>query len=386
MFKTPITFDSFIRGALIALVLVGVGLLINRLSSVLLPFFIAWLLAYLIHPLVKFLQYRCRLRYRTLSIIVAFILVLAVVTGLLLLIIPPIVSEFSKVGGLFAQYSERFLGGTGLIPYIQQFLDQYGSKYQKNILDLVQERSFLEAVQSLLGQLWGVVYQTFDFAVGIIGSLIVLLYMFFILQDYEKLSDGWMSLIPKASRGFASQLAIDVEHGMNSYFRGQGLVALCVGILFSIGFVIVDFPLAVGLGMFMGFLNLVPYLQMIGFVPMVLLALLKAADTGENFWIIFLPAVIVVCVVQAIQDMVLVPKIMGSAMGLKPAVILLSLSIWGSLLGFIGLIIALPLTTLLISYYRQFVINETPSDVVPAIEDEEGPPQIGPAPVEEDSL
>ena len=334
---SAITFDSFIRGALIALILVGIGLLVNRLSSVLLPFFIAWLLAYFIYPLVKFLQYRCHLRYRTLSIIIAFILVLAVVTGLILLIVPPIVSEFSKVGGLFSQYSERFLGSTGLIPYIQQFLDQYGSKYQKSILDLVQERSFLEAVQSLLVQLWGVVYQTVDFAVGVIGSLIVLLYMFFILQDYEKLSDGWVSLIPKGSRAFASQLAEDVERGMNSYFRGQGLVALCVGILFSIGFVIVDFPLAVGLGMFMGFLNLVPYLQTLGFVPMVLLALLKAADTGESFWVIFIPAVIVVCVVQAIQDIVLVPKIMGSAMGLKPAVILLSLYICGSLLGFIGL-------------------------------------------------
>lgn len=383
MFKTPITFDSFIRGALIALILVGIGLLVNRLSSVLLPFFIAWLLAYFIYPLVKFLQYRCHLRYRTLSIIIAFILVLAVVTGLILLIVPPIVSEFSKVGGLFSQYSERFLGGTGLIPYIQQFLDQYGSKYQKSILDLVQERSFLEAVQSLLVQLWGVVYQTVDFAVGVIGSLIVLLYMFFILQDYEKLSDGWVSLIPKGSRAFASQLAEDVERGMNSYFRGQGLVALCVGILFSIGFVIVDFPLAVGLGMFMGFLNLVPYLQTLGFVPMVLLALLKAADTGESFWVIFIPAVIVVCVVQAIQDIVLVPKIMGSAMGLKPAVILLSLSIWGSLLGFIGLIIALPLTTLLISYYRQFILNDTPSSIVPEVAPADTPTEIGPREVEE---
>ena len=146
---------------------------------------------------------------------------------------------------------------------------------------------------------------------------------------------------------------------MNSYFRGQGLVAFCVGVLFSIGFVIVDFPLAVGLGMFMGFLNLVPYLQTLGFVPMILLALLEAADTGQNFWWILLPAVIVVAVVQVLQDTVLVPKIMGSAMGLNPAVILLSLSVWGSLLGFIGLIIALPLTTLLISYYKRFVLEES---------------------------
>jgi len=364
MFKQPITFDSFIRGVLLALVFVGIALLINRLSSVLLPFFIAWLMAYLMYPLVKFLQHKCRLRNRTLSIIVAALLVLAVITGLLLLVIPPIVSEFSKASALFSKYADRFLGGTGVIPYIQQFLDQFGSKYQTNILDLIQERSFMEAAQSVLAQLWNVIYQTFDFAIGLIGSLIVLLYLFFILQDYEMITEGWITLIPKGSRSFAAQLAEDVKSGMNSYFRGQGLVALCVGVLFSLGFLIVGFPMAIALGMFMGFLNLVPYLQTLGFIPMIMLALLKAADTGENFWWILLPGVIVVAVVQVLQDTVLVPKIMGSAMGLNPAVILLSLSVWGSLLGFIGLIIALPLTTLLISYYRRFVLEERPEEVI----------------------
>ena len=228
----------------------------------------------------------------------------------------------------------------------------------------------MDAAQSVLGQLWDILYQTFDFAIGVVGSLIVLLYMFFILQDYEKLSNGWFDLLPERARPFAAQLVTDVEHGMNSYFRGQGLVALCVGVLFSIGFLIVGFPMAVGLGMFMGFLNLVPYLQMVGFLPMVLLALLKSADTGENFWVIILPAIIVVCIVQALQDMFLVPKIMGSAMGLKPAVILLSLSVWGSLLGFIGLIIALPLTTLLISYYRRFVLDENVEPLPQSVSEE----------------
>ena len=349
---------------MIVLLFVGLGLLVNRLSSVLLPFFIAWLLAYLMYPLVTFLQYRCRLRNRTVSIIVAALLVLAAITGLLLLIVPPIISEFSKANALFSKYADRFLGDTGMIPYVQQFLDQFGSKYQKSILDLVQERSFMEAAQSVLGQLWNVVYQTVDFAIGFVGSLIVLLYLFFILQDYEMISEGWIGLIPKGSRAFAAQLSEDVKSGMNSYFRGQSLVALCVGVLFSVGFLIVGFPMAIALGMFMGFLNLVPYLQTLGFLPMIVLALLKAADTGENFWVILIPAVIVVAVVQLLQDTFLVPKIMGSAMGLNPAVILLSLSIWGSLLGFIGLIIALPLTTLLISYYRRFVLEESPQNVL----------------------
>ena len=362
MLKQPITFDSFIRGLLAVLVLVACGYVINRLSSVLLPFFIAWLLAYLMYPLVRFLQYRCHLRYRTLSILVAAVVVLALLTGFFALVIPPTIEEFSKLSGLLRDFSSKYLNGTEIAPYVANLIDQYGSQYQKTLMDLVQEKSFLEAVQAMLGQLWDLVYQTVDFAIGLVGSLIVLLYMFFILQDYELISDGWIKLVPKQSRAFALQLSTDVERGMNSYFRGQGTVAFIVGVLFSIGFLIVGMPMAIGLGMFMGLLNLVPYLQTLGFVPMALLSLLKAADTGESFWWIFFLGFLVVAVVQVLQDMVLVPKIMGSAMGLNPAVILLSLSIWGSLLGFIGLIIALPLTTILISYYRQFVLEEAPEE------------------------
>jgi predicted PurR-regulated permease PerM len=116
--------------------------------------------------------------------------------------------------------------------------------------------------------------------------------------------------------------------------------------------------MAVGLGMFIGLLNMVPYLQLVGFVPTILLAIVKAAETGENFWMIMLMALIVFAVVQAIQDAFLTPKIMGHVTGLNSAIILLSLSIWGSLLGILGMIIALPMTTLLISYYQKYVIRQ----------------------------
>ena len=164
-------------------------------------------------------------------------------------------------------------------------------------------------------------------------------------------------LLPERYRKFAVQVANDVETGMNKYFRGQGLVAFIVGILFSIGFLIIDFPLAIGLGLFIGLLNMVPYLQLVGFIPTILLAVVKAADTGESFWIIMLGALIVFAVVQAIQDTILTPKIMGKVMGLNSAIILLSLSIWGSLLGIMGMIIALPMTTLLITYYQRYIIK-----------------------------
>lgn len=358
MFDKEITFDRFIRGLLIIVVAILLGLLINRLSTVLIPFFVAWLLAYLMHPLVVFLQYKCRIRNRILSIVLAILLVLAVLGGSLALIIPPTVREFSRLSVLINQYLQQYLGETKLSDYIQDFVEQYANSSNLSILEIVQHSSFMEALQGILSQAWVLLTGTVSLAFGILGSLITLLYLFFILMDYEAISNGWIRLIPQQQRHLAQMISGDVRTGMNAYFRGQALIALLVGILFSIGFLIIDFPLAIGLGLFIGFLNLVPYMQIIGFLPTILLALIKSAETGQNFWFILLLALIVFAVVQTIQDMILTPNIMGHVMGLNPAVILLSLSIWGSLLGIIGFIIALPLTTLLLSYYRRFVLKE----------------------------
>ena len=356
MFDKEITFDRFIRGLMVLAVAFGLVWLINRLSTVLLPFFVAWLLAYMMYPLVRFLQYKVRLRSRLLSILVAVLLVAGVLTGLAFLVIPPMVSEFRRLVELVSQYMGTTWGQSDLPQRLQEFAARYIDG--NSILELIQQSSFVEAAQGVVMQLWGVVSGTLSFALGVLGFFVVLLYMFFILSDYETISEGWVKFIPSGQRRFAVQVAEDVKNGMNAYFRGQSLIALCVGILFSIGFLIIKFPMAIGLGLFIGVLNLVPYMQVIGFIPTILLAMLKAADTGQNFWFILLMALVVFAVVQTIQDMFLTPRIMGHVMGLNPAIILLSLSVWGSLLGFIGLIIALPLTTLCISYYRRFILKE----------------------------
>lgn len=200
--------------------------------------------------------------------------------------------------------------------------------------------------------------QTASIVISIVASCITLLYMFFILLDYEFLTENWIRIFPKKVRPFWHELATDVERELNNYIRGQGLVALCMGIMFCIGFTIIGFPMAIGLGILIGILDLVPYLHSFALIPTVFLAILKAADTGENFWAIFLSALAVFIIVQIITDMVVTPKVMGKAMGLNPAILLLSLSVWGALLGFLGLIIALPLTTLIIAYWQRYVTKE----------------------------
>ena len=354
--EKKITFDSFIRSVTLILLIVGIGWLLNRLSSVLLPFFVAWLLAYMLYPLVRFLQYRCRLHNRVVSIFVALFLVLGTITGAMFLVIPPVIDDITTLSEYIAPVAQQYLGESGIADNLERFVNNFVN--ENNIVKLIQQDNFMDALQSGLAQAWELVYQAVGFLVGIFVVFVVFLYMFFILLDYEKLSEGWVKLIPASKRDFFVGLISDVEHGMNSYFRGQALIAFLVGVLFSIGFLIIDFPLAIGLGMFIGLLNMVPYLQLIGIIPTVILALMKSIETGQSFWVILLMAMVVFAVVQTIQDMVLTPRIMGHVMGLNPAVILLSLSVWGSLLGFIGLIIALPLTTLCLSYYKRFILRE----------------------------
>ena len=361
MLEKEITFDRVVRWLIAALIAVGLVLLINRLSKVLLPFFIAWIMAYMIYPFVCFLQNKCRLKYRVLSIVVALLVVFAVISLAAFLVVPPIIEESLRMAKLITVYFHDTFASSEFMANIQSMLQSYAS--DDSLMKLLQHSSVMDVAENLVMKAWEFLSGTINFAIGLLGSLVVLLYLFFILMDYEKISDGWIRFIPAGQRKFASMVAGDVKSGMNAYFRGQSLIALLVGILFSIGFLIIDFPMAIGLGLFIGLLNLIPYLQLVGFIPTIILALVKAADTGQSFWVIILCALAVFAVVQTIQDVILTPRIMGHVMGLNPAIILLSLSIWGSLLGIIGLIIALPLTTLLISYYRRFILKETDKDI-----------------------
>ena len=354
--KGQITFDSFIRGAIGVLILVGIVMLLNRLSNVLVPFFLAWLIAYILFPLVKFFQYRCRMKYRIFGIISAFLVAGLVLTIVFILMIPPMVEESMRVKDLLIAYVTDNETVSNIPRMIQEYVRDHLSADQ--IQAIVTQDGFLEGIKATLPKLWDVITQSISIVSSVFTLTMVALYTFLILLDYEDINRGWPNLLPQRYRGFAKQLVSDVEVSMNKYFRGQALVALCVGILFSIGFLIIDFPIAVGLGMFIGLLNMVPYLQLIGFVPAILLAIVKAADTGQDFWFIMLLVLIVFAVVQIIQDTFLTPKIMGHVTGLHSAIILLSLSIWGSLLGILGMIIALPLTTLSINYYQKFVIRK----------------------------
>ena len=364
--RQTITFDKFIRWALVALAILTVGFIIKSLSDVLLPFFIAWLIAYLLYPIVKFVQYKLHVPGRALSIVITLIFVTALFAAIFMFIVPPMINQADK----FMTIVNRYLHETTHTNNIATMVQRWIKENQVEIERVLKSPDFTETIKSAMPKLFSVIGQTASIVISIIASCITLLYTFFILLDYEVLSSNWIKIFPKKARPFWAGLAQDVERELNNYIRGQGLVSLCMAILFCIGFTIIDFPMAIGLAVLIGILNLVPYLHTFALVPTAFLALLKAADTGQNFWIIFGSALAVFAVVQLLMDMVITPKIMGKAMGLNPAILLLSLSVWGALLGFIGLIIALPLTTLIIAYWQRYVTKEgntVETENVPAV-------------------
>ena len=362
MIEGEITFDRAARWGVIAIVAVLLIWLVNKLSSVLLPFAIGWLLAYLLYPVVKFVQYRLRVPSRILAIFITLFLVIIVVSVVFLFIVPPMIGQFERLGPLVMKYLNQQSSTGDFSAMLRDWLNEH----RERINDFLSSSDFIETVKATVPKLFSFLGRTANIAISIFASFIALLYTFFILLDYEHLTDSWVKIFPKNARPFWNDLMLDVERALNSYIRGQGQVAFWMGVMFCCWFWIIGLPMPIGMGIMIGIMDMVPYLHTFALIPTAFLAMLKAADTGQNFWVLFGLVVLGFIIVQVITDMFVTPRIMGQAMGLNPAVLLLSLSVWGALLGFIGLIIALPLTTLIIAYYQRYVTkDEEGSPLVP---------------------
>jgi predicted PurR-regulated permease PerM len=355
MNSKPFTFDRVVRILIGLSVIVLLFLLTQRLSTVLLPFLVAWLLAYLLQPLVSFFQNKLKFKSRVLSILATLILVFGSITGVVWILAPIVSAEIQKASQLIITYSQKISLNSFLPKAWLNEIQHYLSNL--NFQMILKDENIMSALRKLAPQLWDFINGSLDFVLGFAVVIIVFLYLIFILLDYEKISAGMLGIIPPKHKSLINGIISDLESGMNHYFRGQALIALIVGVLFIIGFSFIGLPMAIIMGLLIGVLNMVPYLKAVALIPSVLLGLLQSAETGKSFITVLIGIAVVFIVIQTIEDMILTPKIMGKITGLNPAIILLALSVWGSLMGMVGMIIALPVTTLMISYYKRFVLE-----------------------------
>lgn len=352
----PITFDRFARALLVVAIVLAVYFTFSYLSSVLIPFIVAGVIAYLLNPVVNFFQHTCRLRFRLPCVLLTLVLFVGVIVGLLWLCIPPMFDECTHLADVARHYIETGGATKGNAPEaLRHFVDNNFSS--SDVYRHVQSGDYLALIKSLVPRVWDILCSTAGTVLSLVASLIALLYLFFLMLDYDRYARGWTAYVPERYRRRARTFFDDVSHYVCGYFRGQLIIALSNCVMFTLGFLAVGFPMPVALGCFIGIISFVPYLQVVGILPAVVLALLRSVEYGENFWWLIGSVLLVYVVVQILQDTVVTPRVMGKIMGLSPAIILLALSIGAFIGGIGGLIVALPLTTIGLTYYKRYVVK-----------------------------
>ncbi len=355
-FRKPFTLDRIARILFSLALVVLFAYVVGGIRSALIPFGLAWITAVMMMPAVRFFQKRLRVRSRLISILLVLLLAVGILVGVVTLVIPSIVSEGNKAWNLFTDYFTPDLL-LSIVPreYRQEVVATLNLDYLFSQFDI---QEIMGYVRSFFERGWLVLSSTLTFISGFAVLGLFFLYLFFILKDYERLNRGIVRLFPKSLRPYVIELGQNVTTHVTNYFKGQGLIALICGCVLAFGFWLMGMPMGITCGLFIGLLNLVPYMQLFGIPPIIILCMLQSASTGENVWILLLIAFGILGLTQLLQDTYLTPTILGKKMGMIPAVLLLSLTVWGSLMGFLGLIFALPLTMIVYTLYMKYVIKE----------------------------
>lgn len=353
--RNLITFDRVIRAIVAIVTVVILVWLVNYLKNVLLPFCVACLIAYVLEPVVTFQQKKLKLKRRIIPVFLTLIEATVVVGGLLCIIIPLSIREVDQLDALIKSSSGH---PTPLLPpEIQDYLD-------KNLnLNSIRQQLNPQQITDLFSKGTSVLSGVVEVVMHTIEWLLTFIYVIFVMLDYGQLMNGFRKVVPPRYRAKVYPILDDIKVNMSRYFRSQALIAACAALFYCIGFSIAGLPLAIVMGITVGILYMIPYVQYVTVIPVIILCYLDSLTGATGFWTELGKCAAVYVVSQCVCDYVLTPKIMGKSLGLNPAIILLSLSVWGTLLGIIGMIIALPVTSLLIAYYKQYMLSE-PNDTV----------------------
>lgn len=349
--QRPYTFDRVVRLILSVAAICAILWLINALKDVLLPFLVACLIAYIFEPFVQFNRKLLHLKGRIVAIAVTLFGATCLIGVALYFIVPSVIDEMHQMAVLLHKYSASDV----TIKYLPASLHE---TLKRNIdFEQLSQQLMDQNMNAIIDSIMTVIHSGLNVILSIISWLIVFLYVIFIMLDYDRLMEGFKQMVPPRFRNVVFKIGNDVKQSMNHYFRGQALISCCVAVVYCVGFTLCGLPMALVIGVATAILFMIPYCQYLSIIPVTLLCLVDSVNGSSDFWTMWWECMAVFAAVQIVGDLILTPRIMGKAMGLNPAIILLSLSIWGTLLGFIGLIIALPLTTLLLSYYDRYIIH-----------------------------
>ena len=326
-----------------ALLLVGGGFWL--LAPVLTPFAVAAVLAYALHPLVVRLE-RTGLPH-ALSVVLVEALGLLALLGLLLLVVPVLVREWPLLRQQLPGLLDRLDG------LLQPLLTSMGVSLSLDVADLKAELVawLSDNREDWMAPVLASLKVGGNAVLSVLGyGVLVPVALFFMLHDWEKLVATTVDLVPPRWRAAVDDFAQECDTVLGEYLRGQLLVMLALAVYYATGLALFGLDLALPIGIFTGLAVFVPYL---GFGTGLLLALLAgllqfAAPTQA-----LLMVALVYGLGQMLESFVLTPRLVGERIGLHPLAVILALMAFGQLLGFVGVLIALPASAVLLVALRR---------------------------------
>jgi predicted PurR-regulated permease PerM len=343
--------------ALVGLLFWGLGWLVNRLYAVLLPLAVAGILAYLLDPVVDFLERRGVPRGRAIGLV--FLLAIALVVLLLGTVVPRLVYEMGELIDRIPEYAANLRAKLSVwlqkSPRGMKAMESW-EKYSPQLTAWLTEKAPVVSAWVLARA-----GQVFSWAGLVFGLLLVPVYMFYFLKEKQAITARWTNYLPLHESRWKEE-AIFVLRSVNDslivFFRGQVLVAICVGTLTAICFSIMGLNYALLLGFMTGVLGIVPYLGVIcSIVPAVLLAAIQFGD-----WKHPLMVVAIFAGVNMAEGWIISPKIIGDRVGLHPLTIIVAIMVGTTLLGgILGGVLAIPLTAALRTLMFRYVWGRTPA-------------------------
>lgn len=359
---TALALGAFL--ALLGLILMGGGILLKRLSGVLLPLAIASIVAYILDPVVDFLERKGIPRGR--AILLVFTLTLVSVLFLLATVVPQLVQQIGELATRIPEYAADF-GAT-----LKKWTDE---PWIQKLPESIRPRNLWEAhganiqawVTTALPAVTGWVVGQFGRVASwlglLVGLFLVPVYVFYFLLEKRKIVDNWTAYMPVQESRFKEELVFIVRSINDSlivFFRGQVLVALCVGVLTAVGFTLIGLRYALLLGVMTGVLGIIPYLGvMVSIIPAVVLGVVQFGD-----WRVLL-VVGVFVVVQTAEGMFISPKIIGDRVGMHPLTIIIAIMVGTTLMGgILGGVLAIPLTAALRTLMFRYIWKRRSPEVV----------------------
>ncbi len=321
-------------GIFIALLLIYFIYYIREpLLEILQPIFFALIITYLLNPLISGLE--LKKISRTLSIIIIYIIVIIGVSITLFFILPRILRSITDLIEAIPQFLQRY----EILFY--EFVIRYrNSDLPLRIIDMLDqniyhiEQVIINSLEEIVSLITGVFYFLFDF---ILGGIIA----FYFLKDIKEFKRALVSIIPRKGRKGILGVVRDIDVVLGGFIRGQLLVAAILGIITMIGLSFIGVKYSFILGGVAGIANIIPYFgPIIGIIPAAIVAFFDKPVNG--MWVILMYFIL-----QQLESAILTPKIVGSRVGLHPAITIIAVIVGGKFFGIIGLILAVPIVGIL---------------------------------------